>query len=130
MVLTASTPVRRAAGGVAVMLGTDTNSSPVMGNSQVWFLDQQLPPLVYQGHRGRNWISDAAFSPDSTRVVTIADDRTARIWSISWPELLSILQRSTTACLQPEQRVQLLLEDRETALMRSASCEKRQGREP
>src|SRR5512145_3110066 len=32
-----------------------------------------------QGHQGK--VNSAAFSPDGTRIVTVADDCTARVWS-------------------------------------------------
>jgi WD domain, G-beta repeat len=37
---------------------------------------------VLRGHDDRVWI--AAFSGDGTRLVTAGDDKTARIWDVTW----------------------------------------------
>ncbi len=45
--------------------------------------------MVLSGHE--NFLSDAAFSPDGTRVVTASWDRTARLWDAASGNTIAVL---------------------------------------
>jgi WD40 repeat protein len=46
--------------------------------------------LVLSGHR--DWVTDASFSPDGTRVVTASEDGTARVWRAASGRTLQVLR--------------------------------------
>ena len=57
-----------------------------------WAIDQYLKNIVLTstltGHS--NWVWDAAFSADSSFVLTGASDNTARLWDATTGEMISI----------------------------------------
>ncbi len=71
----------------------------------------------------------AAFSPDGTRLVSVSDDDTLRIWRISWPGLVTFLRTSAQICLTPGERARYLLESVHEARRRYVDCEHGYGRE-
>jgi WD40 repeat protein len=76
------------------------------GTARLWRADGQGDPLVLPGHAGG--VRTVAFNRSGTRLVTASVDGTARVWRVGWFDLLQHLRRSTTACLTPDQRRQLL----------------------
>src|SRR5215469_12539348 len=46
----------------------------------LWDLESGLQQIVFAGHAPRGWITSATFSSDGRRLVTAAEDNTARIW--------------------------------------------------
>lgn len=76
------------------------------GTARLWRADGTGEPLVLRGHAGG--VRSVAFNRGGTHVVTASVDGTARVWRVSWPGLVQHLRRSTTACLTPDQRRQLL----------------------
>jgi WD40 repeat protein/tRNA A-37 threonylcarbamoyl transferase component Bud32 len=98
--------------------------------------DFQLPTLwdaatgkkliAYRGHDA-NWISvsSAAFSPDGTRVVTTANDRTARIYDAATGNELAVLRGHDDTVLHarfsPDGRQVLTISDDQTARIWDAS---------
>jgi WD40 repeat protein len=85
-------------------------------------------PIVVRGHDAA--VLAAALSPDGRRVVTASMDRTARVWTIDWKELIARLHTSTTACLTADQRVESLEESAVVASRRGADCDRNYGRSP
>jgi WD40 repeat protein len=94
------------------------------GTARVFLTDGSGEALVLPGHRGD--VKELDFSPDGSRVATVAGDGAARIWRVrgfsSW---VAHFRSSTTACLTPEERIRHLAESGPEASAASASCEKR-----
>jgi WD40 repeat protein len=104
------------------------------GTARLWRADGQGEPLVLRGHAGG--VRTVGFNRDGTRVVTASVDGTARVWRVGWFGLLQHLRRSTTACLTPDQRRQLLPSrdrfpgSRSEQRQSYESCERRYHRTP
>ncbi len=73
----------------ALVWATQTEFSPTgdhmaagcrLGNIFIWELDQPQNPSVLKGHT--DYIGTLAFSPDGQRLVSGAEDNTARVWDI------------------------------------------------
>ncbi len=104
------------------------------GTAQVWNVAGPEgrppgPPLVLR-HRQEPGDLSAAFDAAGTRVVTASSDATARVWTIDAAILQDTLGSVTSACLDPEFRVEFLGESPETAWERYSECESRHGRRP
>jgi WD40 repeat protein len=82
--------------------------------------------IVVRGHEGA--VLAAALSADGRRVVTASADRTARVWTIDWRELIARLRASTTSCLTPAERIEILEESAAEAAVHSAGCDRVSGR--
>jgi hypothetical protein len=65
-------------------------------------LREPVASVVWKGHEGAVW--SASWSPDGKRIVTGSDDKTARIWLVTIPDLRQALLAATSYCLTPEQR--------------------------
>jgi WD40 repeat protein len=98
------------------------------GSTRVWRADGTGEPLVLQAgeNEATYW---AEFSPDRTQVLTVSSrarpaiwNVTARIWTVSWPELVAHLQRRTAECLTVDQRRKYLGESADDAGARVAAC--------
>ena len=68
------------------------------------------------------------FSPDGKRVLTSHFLDRTKLWRVDWRSLLAFLRSSTTACLEPGDRVRYLNEDAANARATFAECERRFGR--
>ncbi|HET6439388.1 MAG TPA: serine/threonine protein kinase, partial [Anaeromyxobacter sp.] len=87
-------------------------------------------PLLLRAHEAP--VDAVAFSPDGTELATASRDGTARVFTVDWLRLRARLRASTSICLGPETRVQVLGEERRLAEERAQSCRAadRAGREP
>lgn len=65
-------------------------------------LQEPMASMVLKGHEGEVW--SASWSPDGKRIVTASEDKTARIWLVTIPDIRQSLLAATTYCLTPEQR--------------------------
>ena len=72
----------------------------------------------------------ASFSRDGARVVSAAEDGTARVWRTRWSDLVEYLRGATTATLTVEQRMILLGETEQEAREAYEAAERRMGRTP
>jgi WD40 repeat protein len=66
------------------------------GTARLW--DSSGRPLAVFRHNGP--VSFAAFSPDGTRIVTVPNDRTARVWRI-YCSLSDLIERAESLKLEP-----------------------------
>ncbi|MND01410.1 hypothetical protein D3C83_203910 [compost metagenome] len=71
-----------------------------------------------------------SFSPDGRSVASASTDRTARVFTIDWEDLVSRLRDTTTTCLSAEQRRRYLAEEAERADASWRACERRFDRQP
>jgi WD40 repeat protein len=99
------------------------------GSARVWLADGTGEALVLKvgDNESTFW---AEFSPDGTRVLTVSSmsrpavwNMTARLWTVSWPELVAQLRARTAECLTADQRRKYLGESAEDAAARLAACE-------
>jgi len=99
------------------------------GTARIWRSDGTGDVVTLYGHEGA--IQSAVFSPDGLSILTASDDQTARVWQADFdnPALLRAkIEETTTVCLVPEQRIQLLAESAEDAEIRHKACESGFGR--
>ena len=88
----------------------------------VWRADGSGEPLLLEGHRGV--VLSVQFSPDGSKLISCSQDRTCRVWTYRWPDLVAKLrQRFPGACLGEDERARHLGEDRETARAEARACE-------
>jgi WD40 repeat protein len=100
--------------------GTHVVTASEDGTAQIWAADGSGEPVVLRGPRGP--VSYAAFSPDGARVVTASADGLVRIWAVGAKLLQALLRQATSACLEPELRVNYLGETRERATATYDQC--------
>jgi len=98
------------------------------GTVRVYAAGGDGEPLLLRAHEGP--VNAAAFSPDGAELATASEDGTARVFTVDWMRLRARLRRSTTICLRPEARVQLLAEDRVRAAAQAEACLREQGHSP
>jgi eukaryotic-like serine/threonine-protein kinase len=98
------------------------------GTVRIYGADGAGDPLVLRGHAAA--VGHAAFSPDGTELATASADGTARVSTIDWGRLRAQLRASTSACLPPSYRVQLLGEEPDEAEARVGACHRAHGRTP
>lgn len=87
---------------------------------RVWTADGSGEPVILRGHQAP--VASAAFSPDGKRVVTGSEDGTVRLWAIEGRLLQAILRKATTACLDPEFRINDLGEPKDEATATYERC--------
>ena len=94
--------------------------------ARLWSATARGEPVVLRGHG--DMVTDAAFSPDRSRIVTASVDGTARVWTVGLEPLQALLRGSTTSCLTPDVRVAALAESEADAGAKYDACEKSHGR--
>ncbi|HEY0375640.1 MAG TPA: TIR domain-containing protein [Pyrinomonadaceae bacterium] len=95
---------------------------------RVWEADGSGRPINLVGHGGP--VMSASFSPNGARVVSAAEDGTARVWRTRWSDIVEHLRGLTTATLTVEQRMILLGESEREARGAYEAAERRMGRTP
>ncbi len=94
------------------------------GTARIWRSDGTGDVVTLYGHEAP--VQSAIFSPDGLSIVTTSNDRSARIWQADFDnpaQLRAKIAETTTVCLVPEQRVQLLAESAQEAEQRYEACE-------
>ena len=109
---------------VTARLAEESNS--VVGGTTVHvFRASDLFAVAVLPHREP--IGSVSISPDGTRIAT-GEGSSARVWSLDWPDLRSLLSSATASCLIATDRVEFLGETQAAARAAWLQCERQNGR--
>jgi WD40 repeat protein len=109
--------------------GTHVAASTSLQTVMVWKSDGPSTPLVLAGHTDQ--IKGFAFNPVKPMIATASDDRTVRLWSLEWQNLMNFVRTRASrsgVCLSTEQRIQYLGEEGVQAELRYQACGSRLNR--
>jgi WD40 repeat protein len=109
--------------------GTHVAASTNLHTVMVWKSDIPSAPLVLAGHT--DMIKGFAVNPMKPMIATASDDKTVRLWSLEWQDLMNFVRARafrSSVCLSAEQRIQYLGEEPSQARARYNACESRFNR--
>jgi WD40 repeat protein len=84
-------------GRYAATATAECDSDPFLCKTFLWDVSNPNaePRLIRTLKKHTDWVTGAAFSPDSTKLVTGGDDQIARVWSIPAGKQLAVLEGHT-----------------------------------
>jgi len=109
--------------------GAQVAASTSLHTVLVWRTDGPSTPLVLAGHT--DIIKGFALSPVKPMIATASDDKTVRLWSLEWRDLMNFVRKRSIrsgVCLTAEQRIRYIGEEPDQAQIRCKACESHRER--